>query len=91
MQIYHSTLLVLFGIISYMMIVDKNVSDAINIIFKLILIKIERMYWMIRFHPKNPVTNLLMKWKYDRLALELHRELTNRQEPGKVESENKDQ
>jgi hypothetical protein len=91
MQIYYSTLLVFFGIIVYMMIVDKNVSDAINLIFKLFLIRIERLYWMIRFHPKNPITNLLMKWKYDRLALELHKELTGRAIHVNVESENKDQ
>lgn len=69
------------------MAVDKNVSDAINLVFKLFLVKIERLYWMIRFHPKNPVTNLLMKWKYNRLALELHRDLTNRSVPVNVESD----
>lgn len=90
MQIYYSTLLVFFGIVFYMMAVDKNVSDAIDLIFKLFLIKIERLYWMIRFHPKNPVTNLFMKWKYDRLALDLHRELTNQQAPANVESDTKD-
>ena len=71
------------------MVVDKNVSDAINLIFKLFLIKIERLYWMIRFNPKNPVTNLLMKWKYDRLALELHRELTDGEIHVNVESDSK--
>ena len=70
-----------------MMAVDKNVSDAINLVFKLFLVKIERLYWMIRFHPKNPVTNLLMKWKYNRLALELYRDLTNRSVPVNVESD----
>jgi hypothetical protein len=32
------------------------------------------MLWMIRFHPRNPITNLMMKWKYDRIARELEKE-----------------
>ena len=91
MDIYYSTLLAIFGIIIYMMIVDRNVSDAISIIFKIVTIKIERLYWVIRFHPRNPITNLIMKWKYEKLALELHRELTSKQKFVNVESDNKDQ
>jgi hypothetical protein len=33
------------------------------------------MLWMIRLHPKNPITNLMMKWKYERLARELQAEI----------------
>jgi hypothetical protein len=33
------------------------------------------MLWMIRLHPKNPITNLMMKWKYERLARELQEEM----------------
>ena len=91
MDIYYSTLLVIFGVIIYMMTVDQNISDAISIVSKLILIKIERLYWVIRFHPRNPITNLIMKWKYEKLALELHRELTSKQKFVNVESDNKDQ
>ncbi len=87
MNTYQSTILIVFGIIVYMMIVDKNVSDGINLLFKWILVKIERLYWMIRFHPQNPVTNFIMKRKYEKLAQELHEELTNRKKSGKVESE----
>jgi hypothetical protein len=33
------------------------------------------MLWMIRLHPKNPITNLMMKWKYEKLARELQAEM----------------
>lgn len=84
---YQSTILIIFGIIVYMMVVDENVSDGINLVFKLISIKIERLYWMIRFHPQNPITNFIMRRKYEKLARELHKELTGGEKSGKVESE----
>jgi len=73
-----------------MQIYYSTLLFAISLIFKLFLTKIERLYWMIRFHPQNPVTNLIMKWKYYRLALELHRELTNQQVSANLESDTKD-
>jgi hypothetical protein len=70
-----------------MMTVDNNVSDAINLIFKLISVNIKKFYWIIRFHPQNPITNFIMKRKYEKLAQELHEELTNRRKSGNLESE----
>jgi hypothetical protein len=46
---------------------------------------------MMVFHPKNPITNLAMKYKYDKLAQELHRELTAHQSHATMESETKKQ
>lgn len=87
MLTYQSTILILFGIIVYMMIVDENVSDGINLVFKLMSIKIERLYWMARFHPRNPITNFIMQRKYEKLARELHEELTSKKKSDSVESE----
>lgn len=70
-----STLLIIFAVIAYMIIVDKNVGDYLILLFKMIRVNIERLYWMIKFHPRNPITNLIMRWKYDRLAKELEKEL----------------
>lgn len=88
MNIYMSTLFVLFGVLVYMMAVDKNVSDAINLIFKLIVTKITAIFWLIRFHPQNPITNLIMKFKYEKIAADLRKELTEKQKHVIVESEN---
>lgn len=62
------------GIILYMAAVDQNVSDYIVLQGKIIKVAIERFFWMIRFHPKNPITNLIMKFKYDKMARELQKE-----------------
>jgi hypothetical protein len=68
-------ILLAFGIVIYIMIVDPNVNEYIILLLKMIRVNIERIYWMIRLHPKNPITNLIMRWKYDKIAKELHAEL----------------
>jgi hypothetical protein len=68
-------ILLAFGIVIYIMIVDPNVNEYLTLVFKMIRVNIERVYWMIRLHPKNPITNLIMRWKYDKIAKELHKEL----------------
>ena len=91
MNIYYATLLSIFAVIVYMMVVDKNVSDAIVLGAKSLKLNIERLYWMIRFHPRNPITNLVMRWKYEKLAQELHRELTAHESHANMKSESKTQ
>jgi hypothetical protein len=72
---FQSACVVIFGILAYLIWVDENIAVYLTLIFKIIRINTERMFWMIRFHPKNPITNLMMKWKYERLARELQAEM----------------
>lgn len=72
---FQSACLVIFGILAYLMWVDENVAIYLTLIFKIMRVNTERMLWMIRFHPRNPITNLMMKWKYERLARELQAEM----------------
>ena len=74
MSPFHSTLLIIFGVIVYMMAVDKNVADYLTLVFKMTKLNIERAFWMIRLHPKNPITNLIKRWEYDKIAKELEKE-----------------
>ena len=75
MNYFQSLLLIIFGVIAYMMIIDENVAVYINLIFKILKVNTERFFWMIKFHPRNPITNLLKKWEYDKIARELQREM----------------
>lgn len=72
---YYYSLILVFSIICFIIVVDQNVSDYTILIFKLIKINIERVFWMIKLHPKNPITNYMMKRKYSKIAKELHKEL----------------
>jgi hypothetical protein len=71
---FQSTCLILFAIVAYLIIADKNVADYLTLIFKMTRLNIERMFWMIRLHPKNPITNLIKRWEYDKIARELQKE-----------------
>ncbi len=74
---FQSTCLILFAILAYLILTDKNVSDYLTLVFKMTRLNVERMFWMIRLHPKNPITNLMMRWKYDQIAKELEKELNS--------------
>lgn len=74
MNTYNSTLLIIFGIIGYIMIVDKNVADYFILLTKIIRLNVERLYWMIRLHPKNFVTTWISNRKYDKIARQMHKE-----------------
>ena len=72
---FQSTCLILFAILAYLILTDKNVADYLTLVFKMMRLNIDRTLWMIRLHPKNPITNLMMRWKYDRIARELQEEM----------------
>ena len=74
MNLFQLSLLTVFGVVVYMMIVDRNVADYINLLSKKIKLDFERIFWMIKIHPKNPITNLLKKWEYDKIAREMIKE-----------------
>jgi hypothetical protein len=68
-----------------MMIVDPNVTDYIYLIGKIIKVKLERFYWMIRFHPaiiSSPIGKWWMMRKYMRTAEKLAQELSQKQQDG---------
>lgn len=60
------------------MIVDKNVADYLLLVFKMTGVNFRRFVWMIRFHPKNPITNFIMARKYEQLAKELEKEFAEK-------------
>lgn len=76
MNTIQSSILILFVILIYIIAVDKNVEDYFILTLKLWRINIERFLWMIRFHPRNPVTNFLKEREYAKIAKDLEKELT---------------
>lgn len=66
--------ILIFAIVTYIIIVDKNVLLWIELTLKLISIQTQRFFWIIRFHPKNPVTNLIKRYEYNKIAKELEKE-----------------
>ena len=77
MTSFQSILLVIFGIICYIIIVDENVKDFINFIPKIIGTWFRKTLWIIQNDPRNPLVNLIKRWEYDRIAKELQKDLEN--------------
>jgi hypothetical protein len=69
-----ATLLIIFGVVGFMMIVDPNVSEYLTLVLKMTRLNIERFFWMVKFHPRNPITNLIKRWEYAKIATELQKE-----------------
>jgi hypothetical protein len=71
MSIYQEVLFLVFFIIGGMIVLDANVGAYILLKLAQAKISIERVYWLIRLHPKNPITNYIQDRKMDKLAKEL--------------------
>lgn len=74
-MIQHQALILVIFIVSYVFIVDRNVWDYIILSVKLLRINYERLKWLIIYHPKNPVTNIFMKYKYSQITNKMVKEL----------------
>jgi len=81
-MIYYYSLFTSFAIIVTMMIIDQNVGEYIVLLFKLARLQVERLYWMVRFHPvllSSPIGRWWMMRKYMRTAEKLAQELSQKQ------------
>lgn len=77
---YYYLLFTIFALTVYAITVDENVAHVIILLLKILKLNVERAYWMIILHPKNPITNLKRKWEFDKIAKELHNELVKSQD-----------
>lgn len=80
MNNYHYALFLIFSIIGVMIVIDANVADYIVLLTRVIKLNFERVFWMIRLHPKNPISNFMMNRKYDKIAKELEEEFRKKNE-----------
>ena len=58
-----------------MIVIDPNVGDYITLIIRFIGIQLQRLFWMIKYHPNNFITTWIQNQKYDRIARQLREEL----------------
>ena len=78
MTTYYYTLFIIFTVIAVMIVLDNNVGVYITLIFKILKVNIERIVWMIKFHPNNFITTWIQNRKYDRIARELEKEFLDK-------------
>tara|TARA_Y100000389_G_scaffold41230_1_gene35918 strand:- start:393 stop:632 length:240 start_codon:yes stop_codon:yes gene_type:complete len=69
------TLLTIFAIVAYLIIIDENVVKYLSLQFQVIRVNIQRYYMMAKLHPRNPITNWMMNRKYAKMERELRKKL----------------
>jgi hypothetical protein len=69
------TLLTIFVIVAYLIIIDENVVKYLSLQLQVIRVNIQRYYMMTKLHPKNPITNWMMNRKYAKMERELRKKL----------------
>lgn len=80
MQFSNFFLITIFLCVLYAILVDSNFAALIVLAPKLIQIEIQKFIMMIQLHPRNPITNLMMRFKYAKIAKNLHQELVKSEE-----------
>jgi len=68
----------LFAIITYIIVSDKNVSDALVYIFDIVKNNIIKQIWWLKNNPRNPIVKYLMWRRSIKLAEELQKEIENK-------------
>jgi hypothetical protein len=72
---------ILFFFIAYLILTEEYFLHLVSLGTKLIQIQVERLYWMIRFHPvisQNFISRWIMYRKYLKIAKEMEKELTKK-------------
>lgn len=73
--------LILFAVVGYIIVSDRNVLDAFVYIFDITKNNIIKQIWWLKNNPKNPIVKYLMHRRSMKMAEELMKEF---------ESKNKD-
>lgn len=66
--------LTLFCAVLYMMTVDENVAEFVNLFFLGVWVQLKKYYYMVRLHPfwiMNPIGKWMMMRKYRKMAEEM--------------------
>lgn len=74
-MIYYYATFSVFAILCYMIVVDKNVGIFIDLMIRFAWVQVKRAWWIVRFHPINPIPRWTLKWRVERMTRELEKKL----------------
>ena len=66
---------VVFAIVGYVIVSDKNVPDAIVYVFDIIKNNFIKQIWWLKNNPRNPIVKYLMWRRSMKMAKDLMKEL----------------
>jgi hypothetical protein len=74
-MLYYYAIFTVFAIIAYMIVVDKNVAIFIELMARFAVVQVKRAWWIVRFHPANPIPRWTLNWRVERMTRELEKNL----------------
>jgi len=77
MNTYLYSLLIVFIIVAWIINEDPNVGVWINLKIQQLWLEIRRFYYLIVYHPKNPITTWRLNRKLNKLMKQYEDELKN--------------
>lgn len=80
MEVYYIWI-VIFAIIAYIIVSDRNVSDAFVYIFDITKNNIIKQIWWLKNNPRNPIVKYLMWRRSMKMAEELMEEFEKNDKP----------
>lgn len=75
MQFYYYATFTVFAIIAFMIVVDRNVAIFINLMIRYAGVQFKRAWWIVRFHPINPIPRWTLNWRIERMTRQLEKDL----------------
>jgi hypothetical protein len=75
MTLYYYAIFAVFAIIVYMITVDKNVAVFIDLMIRYAWVQLKRAWWIVRFHPINPIPRWTLNWRIERMTRQLEKRL----------------
>jgi hypothetical protein len=75
MTLYYYIILTLLAVIGYLMVVDRNIITYIELIFRYAVVQLKRAWFIVKFHPANPITRWIFERRIERMTRELEEEL----------------
>jgi hypothetical protein len=75
MELYYYAVFAVFAIVTYMVAVDKNVAIFIELMVRFAWVQLKRAWWIVRFHPVNPIPRWTLNWRVERMTRQLEKDL----------------
>lgn len=77
MTLYYYVIFTIVTVVSYMMIVDRNIITYIELIYQSAIVQFKLAWWVVKLHPSNPISRWAFNRRIEQMTRELEEDLKN--------------
>lgn len=70
---YYYALFAVFAVVIFLIVVDNNVAVFIDLMVRYAGVQLKRVWWMVRFHPKNPISKFVYERRLNKMIKEFEK------------------